>query len=269
MAEEAFVGYVFTGTTIPVSAAEPRVRRITIYDLTTCLMKGWNDFRATPTQLVFLCIVYPIVGLIAARAAFGGAVVPLLFPIVSGFALVGPIAAVGLYELSRRRERGDDVSWLNCFDVLRSPSIGSIAAVSVMLVAIFVAWLATATMIYHGIVGDMAPATLRSLAHDVFNTPEGIRLAIVGNLIGFLFAVVVLSMTVVSLPMLLDRDVGPAVAIRTSLRAVWVNPAVMAVWGLIVAVSLLIGAAFVMVGLAVVLPILGHATWHLYRRVAA
>ncbi len=138
-----------------------------------------------------------------------------------------------------------------------------------MLVAIFIAWLSAATAIYHGIVGDMASATVASLAHDVFNTPAGIRLAVVGNLVGFLFAVVVLSMTVVSLPMLLDRDVGPVVAIHTSLRAVRANPVVMAVWGLIVGVSLLLGAAFVMVGLAVVLPILGHATWHLYRRVVA
>ena len=261
------MAYVLADIRVPSAIAEPRIRKITFGDLMTCLSQGWKDFQATPTQLVFLCIVYPIVGLIAARVAFGGAVVPLLFPIVSGFALVGPIAALGLYEISRRGERGDEVSWLNSFDVLRSPAIGSIAAVSVMLVAIFVAWLAAATVIYHGIVGDMTPATLASLAHDVFNTPEGIRLAIVGNVVGLLFAVGVLSMTVVSLPMLLDRNVGTAVAIHTSLRAVYVNPAVMAVWGLLVGVLLAVGAAFLVVGLAVTLPILGHATWHLYRRV--
>ncbi len=258
---------VLGGITAPPAFAGPQVRRISVKDLTACLSQGWDDFRTTPTQLFFLCIVYPIVGLVAARAAFGGSVVPLLFPLVSGFALVGPISALGLYELSRRREQGEDVSWLNSFDVLRSPSIGSIAVVSVVLVAIFVAWLAAATAIYHGVVGDMAPATLGSLTHDVFHTSEGIRLTIVGNLVGFLFAAGVLSMTIVSLPMLLDRNVGALVAIRTSLRTVWVNPAVMAIWGLIVGVSLAVGAAFLMVGLALVLPILGHATWHLYRRV--
>ncbi len=263
------MAYDVAAAVAPSAVFRPHVRRIAVHDLGTCLHQGWADFKATPTQLVFLCIVYPLVGLVAARAAFGGAVVPLLFPIVSGFALVGPIAALGLYELSRRRERGDDVSWLNCFDVLRSPSLGAIAALSVMLVLIFVAWLAAASAIYHDAIGDMTPATLAGLAHDVFHTPEGRRLAILGNLVGFLFAAGVLSLTVVSLPLLLDHDVGAAIAIQTSLRAVWVNPIPMAVWGLTVGVLLAVGAALLMVGLAVVLPVLGHATWHLYRRVIA
>ena len=123
---------------------EAAIRRIGTADLRQALRQGWDDFLAIPTQLVFLCVLYPIVGLVAARAFSGGDLLPLLWPLVAGLSLVGPVAAVGLYEISRRREAGEEVSWLTAFAVLRHPNLPQIAMLGIMLMAIFVAWVAVA-----------------------------------------------------------------------------------------------------------------------------
>ncbi|MBW8270327.1 DUF2189 domain-containing protein [Caldovatus aquaticus] len=250
--------------------AVPAIRRIGVRDLREALAAGLADFLAAPTQLLFLGVIYPLVGLAAARAAWGGPLMPLLWPLVAGLSLVGPVAALGLYEISRRRERGLPVSWLNAFDVLRSPAIGAIAVLAVMLLAIFVAWLAAAQAVYAMTLGAAGPppATMAEFLARVFTTGAGWRLILIGNGVGFLFAALVLSLTVISFPLLLDRPyLGPVTAMRTSLRAVAVNPVPMALWGLIVAGLLFLGCLPLFVGLAVVMPVLGHATWHLYRRV--
>ncbi len=247
--------------------ADPVVRRIGMADLKTALVKGYADFADTPTQLIFLGLIYPLIGLLAATAASGGELLPLLYPIVAGLSLMGPVAAVGIYELSRRRERGYVVSWVNAFDVLRSRSIGSIVALGLLLCLIFVSWLFAAQAIYRMTMGGELPASIGDFVHRVFNTREGWSLILWGNAVGFLFAVAVLTLTVVSFPLLLDRDVGVRVAIRTSIRAVLTNPAPMAVWGLIVAAALFVGCLPLFVGLAVAMPVLGHSTWHLYRQV--
>ncbi|MGG5822978.1 DUF2189 domain-containing protein [Falsiroseomonas sp. HW251] len=249
---------------------EPAVRTIGLSDLREALRRGWDDFMETPTQLVFLGVIYPLIGLVAARAAAGGSLLPLFYPLVAGLSLMGPFAALGIYELSRRREAGRDASWVNAFDVLRSPAIGSIAGLGLFLCIIFVAWLFAAQLVYRATMGGLpAPTSLEAFARQVLGTAEGWRLIVIGNVVGFLFAAVVLTLTVVSFPMLLDRNVGLAEAVQTSVRAVQANPVTMAAWGLIVAGLLLLGCLPAFVGLAVVMPLLGHATWHLYRRVVA
>jgi uncharacterized membrane protein len=247
--------------------AQLSIRRIGVADLKDALAKGVDDFTAMPTHAMFLCVVYPIIGLVLARLAFGYSILPLIYPLASGFALVGPLAALGLYELSRRREGGLDTSASHAFDVLRSSSIGAIAALGILLVMIVGVWLAIANAIYVADFGNAPPVSLRQFAHDVLTTPAGWHLIIVGNGVGFCFAALVLTIGVVSFPLLLDRDVGAAVALLTSIRAVAQNPLTMAAWGLIVAVLLALGSLPFFLGLTVVLPILGHATWHLYRKV--
>jgi uncharacterized membrane protein len=248
------------------AAAPPQIRRIALSDLREALTKGFADFGEYRTDVIFLCLIYPIAGLVLARVASGLDLLPLVFPLASGFALIGPIAGLGLYEMSRRRERGDEISSLAAFDVLRSPSFGAIFAMSVLLVAIFFFWLVTANFIYDHTLGPKPPASISVFLSDVLTTNAGWTMAIVGIGVGFLYAVLVLAISVVSFPLLLDRDVGLGTAISTSVRAVWANVGVMAVWGLIVAGSLVLGSIPLFVGLVVVLPVLGHATWHLYRK---
>jgi uncharacterized membrane protein len=247
----------------------PAVRRIRIADLAEILAKGVDDFAACRTDVVFLCVVYPVLGLILARFAFGQRLLPLLFPLASGFALVGPFAAVGLYEMSRRREQGAAVGWTDAFGVIRSPSIGAIVILGLVLMAIFLLWLGAAWGVYALTLGPTPPASITGFLRDVFTTERGWQLIGAGIGVGFLFALLVLAISVVSFPLLLDREAGLDTAVRTSIRAAAANPGPMAAWGLVVAAGLAIGSLPLLIGLVVVLPVLGHATWHLYRAVVA
>ncbi len=244
----------------------PSIRHIKFADLKEALTKGIDDFWAMPSQLVFLGLIYPLIGICLVPLTSGENALPLLYPLVSGFALVGPFAAIGLYEMSRRRELGLDTSWRHAFEVLRSPSIPSILAVGFLLLAIFLGWLATAKGLYVWFFGPTAPNSYSQFLTQVLTTSEGWKLIILGNAIGFVFTVVCFTISAVSFPLLLDRDVGAVVAVITSFRVVATNFFIMALWGLIVAALLMLGSLPLLVGLAVVVPILGHATWHLYRR---
>ncbi len=248
------------------SRALPNVRKISPSELKNVLMKGWDDFEKMPTHAVFLVVIYPIVGVLLFSLTFGYNMLPLFFPLVAGFALLGPTAAVGLYELSRRREQGLDVS-SGGFTFLRSPSMGAIFTLGVILLAIFVAWLMTAQAIYNGIFGSAPPQSITDFADQVLTTQAGWQLIIVGCGVGFLFALAAFSISVISFPLVLDRNVGAATAVLTSIRAVIANPVTMAIWGFIVAAALVLGALPCFIGLIVVLPVLGHSTWHLYRAV--
>ena len=245
----------------------PAVRRISVADLGDALTKGLDDFRTFRTDVAFLCIVYPVVGIILASFAFRQDLLPLLFPIGSGFALVGPIAAVGLYEMSRRREQGVVATWADAFGMVRSPSFGAIVVLGLVLLSIFLLWVLTAQVIYVFTLGPEPPSSIATFAGDVLTTGAGWALVVMGMGVGFVFALVVLTISVVSFPMLLDRDVGLGVAVSTSVRVVVANPRPMAVWGMIVAGSLVIGSIPLFLGLIVIMPVLGHATWHLYRKV--
>jgi uncharacterized membrane protein len=245
--------------------ALPAVRTLHPADLMQALKKGVDDFRAMPTHAVFLSLIYPIVGLVIARAALGYEVVPLLFPLAAGFALLGPIAAIGLYELSRRREMGLTTTWEDAFGVFHSPSIVGIAALGLLLLVIFGIWIAVAQSIYVAHFGYREPASILGFLKQVLTTSTGHRMMLLGNGIGFLFAVLVLAISAVSFPLLIDRRASAMGAVATSLRVVAKNPGTMALWGLIIAALLAIGSLPLFFGLAVVMPVLGHASWHLYR----
>jgi uncharacterized membrane protein len=247
--------------------AAPVVRRIGIADLRDALAHGLADFEANRTDVIFLCVIYPVIGLVLGRIASGYGLLPLLFPLASGFALVGPFAAVGLNEMSRRRERNGETRWVDAFGVLRAPSIGSIMLLGATLVALFLLWLVVAQIIYLMTLGPMPPVSVEAFFTDVFTTAPGRTMIVAGMGVGFLFALLVLAISAVSFPLLLDRPVGIGPAITTSVRAVAANPGIMALWGLIVAAGLVIGSVPLFLGLVVVLPVLGHATWHLYRKV--
>jgi uncharacterized membrane protein len=244
----------------------PVVRRIEAGELKDVLARGFSDFGANRTDVIFLCVFYPVIGLLMASLAAEHRMLPLLFPLASGFALLGPFAGVGLNEMSRRREQGTNAGWMDAFGILRSPSLGAILLLGLALAVIFVFWQFTAYAIYSATLGPQPPASVGSFVQDVLTTGPGRRLIVIGVAAGFVFAVVVLVISSVAFPLLLDRDVGVETAVRTSVRAALVNPVPMALWGIIIGGGLVIGSIPLFVGLIIVLPVLGHSTWHLYRK---
>lgn len=249
--------------TLPQSLA---VQRIGVADIRYALARGLEDFNADPTHYLFLCALYPVVGLIAARMISGTDMLPLLFPLVSGFALIGPLAAVGIYEMSRRREAGIQVSWTDAFQVFRSPAIWEVVKLAALFAALFIVWVLIADLLYRVTLGNMATNSFGEFLHAVFTTGPGWALLIVGNGLGFLFALTALVLGLVSFQAVIDHHVPAEIAIRTSIAAARSNPTTVAIWGLTVAAILILGSIPLLLGLAVALPVLSHASWHLYRR---
>lgn len=250
-------------------AAPPVIRQIAMPDIVAALKAGWQDFLAYRTDVIFICFIYPLAGLVAARVSLDYNQLPLLFPFVSGFALIGPCAAAGLYQMSRLRAEGQAVSWRDAFAVFGSPRIGALVKLSLVLTSIYLVRLGVAMGIYHLTLGPEMPATIGAFVSDVFTTGRGFALIVLGVGIGALFALLVLALGAISFPMLVDRRVSVPTAVAASIEAMRRNKAVMLTWGAIVAVSLMLGALPLLLGLIIVVPVLGHATWHLYRRVVA
>ncbi|MFE1599311.1 DUF2189 domain-containing protein [Methylobacterium sp. ID0610] len=249
--------------------APPHLRRITVQDIRAALREGLDDFMAMPTHVLFLVVIYPIAGLIIATLTFDNDLIPVLFPLASGFALIGPFAAIGLYELSRRREQGLDTAWTHAYELLTGRHAGAIAAVGFVLTLIFVAWIVAAMGLYWALYGSTTHDSVLAFVAEVLTTPRGWMLILFGNLVGAAFSLVALAVSAVSFPLIIDRGADAGTAIETSVALLRENPRTMLTWGLVVAGLLVVGMLPLFVGLALVLPILGHATWHLYRRAVA
>ncbi len=213
------------------------VRKIGFADLRDAIAKGVDDFLAMPTHVILLSVIYPVVGLLLARMSFRLRHDADLIPSRGRLCAASVhFAAIGLYELSRRREEGLDTSWKHAFEVARSSSADAIFALALMLVILFVAWLAVAQALYQSLFGYGAPRIHRTVSSiKSSHTREGWTLIIAGNAIGFLFAVTAFAISVVSFPLLLDHDVGTVVAVHTSIKAVLLNPVIMAAWALFIA----------------------------------
>ncbi len=253
----------------PITASEIEVRRLKIEDLRIALRQGWADYLDRRSEVIFLGLIYPAVGLIACLAIFRQNLLPLIFPLAAGFSLMGPPLASGFYELARRRERGEDAHWLRAFDLFSGPRIWPIAALTGLVAVLYFAWLGVAWAIYSVTLGSAADASSANFIPRLFTTRAGWTMIVAGDLAGLVFAAVVLAISAISFPMLVDGKVGPLTAAKTSLRAVRESPVVFATWGLIVAALLALGSIPLLVGLAVVLPTLAYATWHLYTRTVA
>ena len=242
------------------------VRRIDPNDLRQSLRDGWQDFLQFRGDIIFAGLLYPLIGLVAAVAMLSGPVVPMFFPIAGGVALMGPLSAIGFYELARRREAGLESGWSHFLDVRKSPSAQQIGMVAGLLITVFALWVVAAYAIYVTLWGFTVPESIGDFLTRLFTTPEGWALIIIGNAVGIAFAFFVLAVAAISLPMLVDRDVSARLAIGTSVRAFRENVAVMSRWGVTILFWLVVGSIPFFLGLAVVLPWLGYATWHLYTR---
>ena len=249
------------------AAPEIPVRTLSASDLNLSLREGWSDFLDKRGDLIFVGLLYPLVGIVAAAVTLGYNFVPLLFPIAAGISLLGPIVAIGFYELARRREAGLESDWSHFFDVRKRPSADGLGTVAALLISIFALWLVAAGGLYVALWGPNAPESIVAFLSRLFTTPEGWALIILGNLIGAGFAVLVLAISFVSLPMLVDCNLEAGDAVRTSIRAFRANKWMMIKWGFIVGVLLVLGSVPIFIGLAVVLPWLGYASWHLYTHV--
>jgi uncharacterized membrane protein len=252
---------------IQVTSSDIQIKQVALSDRWQSLTAGYEDYNAKPSFVPLLIIIYPLFGLLLTMFLVGENLLYLAFPMVAGATLLGPVVAVGFFEMSRRREAGLDLRWRAAFDFVHSARFAPVAALSLIMMVLYVAWLFMAEFIYFGLFGAAVPTSLSEFAREVTSTEHGAALILYGTLVGFLFAFTALAASVIAFPLILDRPVTSLTAISASFRAVTSNPVAIGVWGLIVVVLLAAGAALFLIGLAAVLPILGHATWHLYRRV--
>ncbi len=251
-------------------AAAPRaripIRKITNDDLRWSLHQGLGDFQAMRGDVLFAGLIYTIIGIAAAVMTTNGPLMPFFFPVVAGVGLLGPVAAVGFYELARRREDGLEFGWRHFLDVRHRPAVDDMGIVAGLLLAIFGAWLLAAGLLYVSLFGWATSTSITRFFEMVFVTSAGWALILIGAAIGAIFGWLVLALSVVSLPMLVDCDVSASEAVSASWRAAHANKPAMIRWGLTVLALLVLGSIPLFVGLAFVLPWLGYSTWHLYTR---
>jgi uncharacterized membrane protein len=248
-------------------SAEIPVRTITDENLRVALRQGLDDFLTFRGDIVFAGLIYTLIGLAAVVMTTRMPLMPFFFPVVAGVGLLGPVAAVGFYELAKRREAGEsDLHWFNFLDVRKRASVDDMGIVAGLLLGIFALWLIAAGILYALLFGLATPQSIGGFLAMVFTTPRGWALILGGAVVGAAFGWLVLALSVASMPMLVDCNVSAAEAVSASWRAAHANKGEMIRWGLIVIGLLVLGSIPLFVGLAFVLPWLGYATWHLYTR---
>jgi len=247
---------------------DPVVRRITAADVVEALGRGLRDFQARPFYGLLFGALYAGGGIFIVLSVTALGMVYLAYPLAAGFALIGPFVAIGLYEVSRQREAGEPPSLGRIWGTMRSRSeIGWMAFVTLF---VFIIWMYQARLLVALFLGLNASfPSIQQFIAVVLTTTEGLTFLMIGNLIGAALALILFSLTVVSFPLLLDRDVDFITAMITSIRAVVTSPGPMIGWAAIVVILLIVSALPFFLGLLVTLPVLGHTTWHLYRRVVA
>lgn len=250
------------------AAKKPEVLILEMDDLRAALVAGWVDFRAAPLFGLFFAGVYVAGGWLILYALTASGQIWWTLPAAAGFPILGPFIACGIYEVSRRLETAERLSWTAILGVIMRQKDRQIPSIAVVIVVFFLFWNFLAHMIFALFMGLQAMTNI-STSLDVFFTANGAMMLLIGTLVGAIFSGVLFALTVVSLPLLLDREIDFVTAMITSVSVVLTNPKVMLVWGLMIAVLLFVGIALGFLGLFLTLPLLGHATWHLYRRALA
>jgi len=247
---------------------DPIVARVSAADIVEALGKGLRDFQALPLYGLSFGTLYAAGGLTIVLCIIALGMSYLAYPLAAGFALIGPFVAAGLYEVSRRRERGEAPSVSGIWSTIRSR--GEMGWMALVTIFIFVMWMYQVRFLMALFLGLHASfSNLQQFLTVVLTTNEGLLFLLVGNLIGAALSLILFSLTVVSFPLLLDRDVDFVTAMVTSVRSVVTSPLPMIGWAAVIVMLLIVSALPYFLGLVVTLPVLGHATWHLYRRIVA
>jgi uncharacterized membrane protein len=245
---------------------DPVVRRISAADIAESLAQGLRDFQALPLYGLAFGALYTAGGILIVLSLTAFGMVYLTYPLAAGFALIGPFVAIGLYEVSRRREAGEPVSFAAIWSTVKSR--GEIGWMAFVTLFFFVIWMYQVRLLIALLLGLNASfSSLREFVTMVLTTNEGLLFLAIGNLDGAVLSLILFSLTVVSFPLLLDRDVDFVTAMVTSVRAVVTSPLPMIGWAAVIVMLLIVSVIPYFLGLLVTLPVLGHATWHLYRRI--
>jgi uncharacterized membrane protein len=253
-----------TDQTVTPPSPIPEVRRIALSDIRDILRLGWQDFRRAPAFGILFSGVYVLGGMLLYLSLSAIGHTWLLIPLVGGFPILAPFAAVGLYEVSRRLEAGEPLDWNAVLGVVWHERNRQIPSMAVVLLIFFIFWVFVARTIFALAFGGQL---FRADWAEMLLTPHGITMLLVGSAIGGLMALAVFSLMVVSLPLLLEKEVDFVTAMITSYSAVRESPVPMLYWAATIAVLLFLAMLPLFLGLFLVLPLLGHASWHLYRRV--
>jgi uncharacterized membrane protein len=257
------------GITLVPRRPDPVVRPVAVADIVEALASGLRDFQAAPVYGIAFGGLYAVGGIAILACLVGLGWSYLAYPLAAGFALIGPFAAVGLYEVSRRRAAGQPLSWKVIIRTIVAQGNRELGWMAFVTLFIFIVWMYQARLLVALFLGLHATASLRDFIVLVTTTPEGIIFLLVGNAVGAVLSIILFSLTVVSFPLLLDRDVDFVTAMITSVRAVTMSPLPLLSWAIVIVIELMVAALPFFLGLVVVLPILGHATWHLYTRIVA
>ena len=249
--------------------AFPVVRAATFHDVREALTQGWGDFIAAPMYGLVFGGVYALGGiLVVATAAFLG-MSYLAYPLAAGFVLIGPFVAAGLYEVSRRREAGEPLDWRGVFGVIYAQGGREFAWMAFVSIFAFIVWMYQVRLLLALFLGFQSFASLGAFLNVVLTTGDGLAFLAVGHIVGAIMASIVFSLTAVSFPLLLDRDVDFITAMIVSVQAVVKSPVVMLGWAFAIVLIVALASAPFFLGLFVALPVLGHTTWRLYRRIVA
>lgn len=247
-------------------AQKPHIRQLDIADIFACLRAGWHDFTRHSMMGLFFGAIYAIGGLFILAMLFYYEMPWMIIPVAIGFPLVGPFVAVGLYDISRRDFNGEPVTWRAVLTEVFRQRERQLSWMAFVVLFIFWIWIYQIRLLMALFLGFRIPSSLEGFAQVVLHTPEGLAFLAVGTVVGGILAALLFSVTVISMPMLVEREIDFITAMLTSMRTVMENPLPMLVFGLLVAAAAVAALTPFFLGLLVVLPVAGHATWHLYRR---
>lgn len=252
-------------TDVAVTAPAPSVKRLSREDVRDALKAGLADFQRAPVYGLFFGAVFSLAGIAIAWALFQGEAGVWIFPVAAGFPLVGPFAAVGLYEVSRRMETGEPLAWRPVLLAGFRQGNSQLPFFAVFTVFAFLAWIVLARVIFAVSFGTASMTNVTSSLEILF-TDQGLIMLCVGTVVGAALAALLFSISVIGVPLLLDRDIDVVTAIITSLRATVENREAMLRWGAVVGGLTVVAMLPLFLGMVLVFPTLGHTSWHIYRK---